>query len=137
MCRGALTRGATLPSPGVPAPRRIAALAVSLAVALAPAAARAQNGAGDEQYQDPFAGGSQQPAAKPKPRPKQQQQPTPVQPVPHQQLPSSEPSAQQATQQDPAELPRTGFDVIPLALVGVALVAAGLLLRRRASHGRD
>jgi LPXTG-motif cell wall-anchored protein len=135
MCRGALTRGATLPSPGVPAPRRIAALAVGLAVALAPAAARAQNGAGDEQYQDPFAGGSQQPAAKPKP--KQQQQPTPVQPVPHQQLPSSQPSAQQATQQDPAELPRTGFDVIPLALVGVALVAAGLLLRRRASHGRD
>ena len=59
MWRGTLTRGATLPSRGVPAPRRIAAVAVSLAVALAPAAARAQDGAGDEQYTDPFAGQSQ------------------------------------------------------------------------------
>src|SRR5919204_1756438 len=80
MCRGALTRSATLPSPSVPAPRRIAVAAVSLTVALAPAVARAQNGAGDEQYTDPFANGPQQPA-KPKPKPK----PTPVQPVPHQQ----------------------------------------------------
>jgi LPXTG-motif cell wall-anchored protein len=139
MCRGTLTRGATLPSPGVPAPRRIAVLTVSLAVALAPAAAHAQNGAGDEQYQDPFAGGSQQPA-KPKPKP----QATPVQPAPHQQVQPSQPSTQQtatSAQQPSAgsggELPRTGFDVVPLALVGVVLVAAGLLLRRRAAHGRD
>ncbi len=122
----------------MPAPHRIAAVVATLAVALAPAAARAQNGAGDEQYQDPFSGGSQQPAAKPKPNP----QPTPVQPVPHQQVQPSQPSTQQAAQgaqqqQDPGELPRTGFDVVPLALVGVALVAAGLLLRRRAAHGRD
>ena len=66
MWRGTLTRGATLPSRGVPAPRRIAAVAASLAVALAPAAARAQDGAGDEQYTDPFAGQSQ---PKPKPKP--------------------------------------------------------------------
>jgi LPXTG-motif cell wall-anchored protein len=108
-------------------------VAVSLAVALAPAAARAQNGAGDEQYQDPFAGGSSQPAAKPKPKPTQ------VQPVPHQQLPAQQQAAPGA--QSPAassgELPRTGFDVIPVALAGVALVAAGLALRRRAAHGRD
>jgi LPXTG-motif cell wall-anchored protein len=126
----------------VPAPRRIAALTVSLALALAPAAALAQNGAGDEQYQDPFAGGSQQPAPKPK------QQTTPVKPVPHQQVQSNQsnaqqaaPSAQQAAQQSTTggsgELPRTGFDVVPVALVGVALVAAGLLLRRRAAHDRD
>ncbi len=139
MCRGTLTRRATLPSPGVPAPHRIAALAVSLAVALAPATAHAQNGAGDEQYQDPFAGGSEQPA---KPKPKQQA--TPVKPAPHQQVQSSQPSAQQAapSAQQPAtgsggELPRTGFDVAPVALVGVVLVAAGLLLRRRTVHGRD
>jgi LPXTG-motif cell wall-anchored protein len=138
MCRGTLTRSATLPSPGVPAPHRIAAAAVTLAVALAPATALAQNGAGDEQYTDPFANGSQQPA-KPKPKPK----PTPVQPVPHQQVQSSPtttqqaaPSTQQATQSS-GQLPRTGFDLIPLALVGVALVAAGLVLRRRAAHGRD
>jgi LPXTG-motif cell wall-anchored protein len=128
----------------VPAPRRIAALTVSLAVALAPAAALAQNGAGDEQYQDPFAGGSQQPAPKPKPKPKPKQQATPVKPVPHQQVQSSQPSAQQAapsaqqsTTDSGDELPRTGFDVVPLALVGVALVVAGLLLRRRAAHDRD
>ena len=141
MCRGTLTRSATLPSPGVPASRRIAVLAVSLVVALAPAAAFAQNGAGDEQYTDPFAGGSQQPA-KPKPKP----QPTPVKPVPHQQVQSSQPSAQQSASSSqqaapsaaqPSQLPRTGFDVIPVALVGVALVAAGLLLRRRAAHDRD
>jgi LPXTG-motif cell wall-anchored protein len=108
---------------------------VSLAVALAPAAARAQDGAGDEQYTDPFAG---QPQAKPKPKPK----PKPVQPVPHQQLPSQQATQQPATSaQQPAaaprELPRTGFDVVPLALLGVALVLAGLALRRRAAHGRD
>ena len=69
MWRGTLTRGATVPSRGVPAPRRIAAVAVSLAVALAPAAARrAQDGAGDEQYTDPF-GGQSQPKPKPKPQP--------------------------------------------------------------------
>ena len=134
MWRGTLTRGATLPSRGVPAPRRIAAVAVSLAVALAPAAARAQDGAGDEQYTDPFAGQSQ-----PKPKPK----PTQVQPVPHQQLPSQQATPQPTTSaQQPAaaprELPRTGFDVIPVVLVGVVLVLAGLALRRGgAAHGRD
>jgi LPXTG-motif cell wall-anchored protein len=132
---GTLTASATVASPGVPAPRRIAAVAVSLAVALAPTAARAQDGAGDEQYTDPFAG---QPQAKPKPKPK----PKPVQPVPHQQLPSQQATQQPATSaQQPAaaprELPRTGFDVVPLALLGVALVLAGLALRRRAAHGRD
>jgi LPXTG-motif cell wall-anchored protein len=137
MCRGTLTRSATLPSPGVPASRRIAALVVSLAVALAPATAFAQNGAGDEQYTDPFAGGSQQPAKpkpKPQPQPTQQAAPTAQQPAP---APAA--SSQQASPSaaQPAQLPRTGFDVIPVALVGVALVAAGLLLRRRAAHDRD
>jgi LPXTG-motif cell wall-anchored protein len=127
----------------VPAPRRIAAVAVVLALALTPAAAHAQDGAGDEQYTDPFAGQSQ-----PKPKPK----PKPVQPVPHQQLPSQQQATPQTTTPAPApaaaatqqpaassgELPRTGFDVIPVALVGVALVLAGLALRRRgAAHGRD
>lgn len=133
---------------------RIAAAVVCLAFALAPAAAFAvapqsafaQNGAGDEQYQDPFSGGSKQPAKKPQPKPQPQQQqtqqqpPTPVQPVPHQQVPSgTQPSSSvQRGAADPGQLPRTGFDVVPLALAGVALVIAGLLLlRRRAAHGRD
>jgi LPXTG-motif cell wall-anchored protein len=112
---------------------------VSLAVALAPAAARAQDGAGDQQYTDPFAGQSQ-PKPKPKPTaPAQQAQPTQQQTTPQTTTPA--PAAAPATQQPAAgsrELPRTGFDVIPVALVGVALVLAGLALRRRGGvHGRD
>jgi LPXTG-motif cell wall-anchored protein len=108
---------------------------VSLAVALAPATAHAQNGAGDEQYTDPFAGQSQ-------PKPKAKPKPTVVQPAPHQQLPSKQATPQPATSAPQAaapqgELPRTGFDVVPVALLGLALVLAGLALRRRAAHGRD
>ena len=138
MWRGTLTRGATLPSRGVPAPRRIAAVAVSLAVALAPAAARAQDGAGDQQYTDPFAGQSQ-PKPKPKPTAPAQQQTQPAQQQTTTPAPAAAPAAStQQTGASSGELPRTGFDVIPVALVGVALVLAGLALRRRsAAHGRD
>jgi LPXTG-motif cell wall-anchored protein len=138
MWRGTLTRGATLPSRGVPAPRRIAAVAASLAVALAPAAACAQDGAGDQQYTDPFAGQSQ---PKPKPKPtapaQQQAQPSQQQAAPQTPAPAPAPATQQPAASS-RELPRTGFDLIPVALVGVALVLAGLALRRRgAAHGRD
>ena len=140
MWRGTLTRSATLPSPGVPAPHRIAAAAVTLAVALTPATALAQNGAGDEQYTDPFANGSQQPA-KPKPKSQPQQTTTQQQSTTPQTTAQPQTTTQQAapstqSSSDPKELPRTGFDLIPLALLGVALVAAGLLLRRRPRDGR-
>jgi LPXTG-motif cell wall-anchored protein len=117
----------------VPARRRIAALGATLAVAAAPSVALAQNGAGDEQYVDPF-----QTNTTPKATPKAK--PTPVQPVPHQQVqtpaPQTQPSAG-TTATGGGELPRTGLDLAPLALLGIALVAAGLLLRRRAGHGSD
>jgi LPXTG-motif cell wall-anchored protein len=128
----------TVASSGVPAPRRIAAVAACLAVALGPGVARAQTGAGDDQYADPF---SEQPQPAPKPK-------TPVQPVPHQQIPSqtqtqaqrqagTSPPAPMGSAAQSGELPRTGLNLVPLALGGVALVAAGLALRRRAGHGRD
>ena len=103
----------------------------------APGVALAQNGAGDEQYSDPFQG---TPAPKTTPKSK----PTPVKPVPHQQVQSqTQTQAQQPAAPQPTattgggsgELPRTGLDLVPLVLVGIALVAAGLLLRRRAGHG--
>jgi LPXTG-motif cell wall-anchored protein len=126
--------GATVPSRGVPARRRIAALAATLAVTAAPGVALAQNGAGDEQYEDPF---QSTPAPKATTKPK----PTPVQPVPHQQVqtPEQQPEPTATATQTGAgeELPRTGLDLAPLALAGIALVAAGLVLRRRAGHGRD
>jgi LPXTG-motif cell wall-anchored protein len=125
--------GATVPSRGVPARRRIAALAAALAVAAAPGVALAQNGAGDEQYEDPF---QTTPAPKATTKPK----PTPVKPVPHQQVQTQqqpEPTATATQTGAGEELPRTGLDLAPLALAGIALVAAGLVLRRRAGHGRD
>ncbi len=139
MWRGTLTRSATLPSRGVPAPRRIAALAVSLAFALAPAAAHAQNGAGDEQYSDPFAGQTTPPKSSPKPTQTQtapSQQAAPQTTAQQPSAPAATPAP--ATTSAPSELPRTGFDVLPVALAGLALVAVGLaLLRRRGAHGRD
>jgi LPXTG-motif cell wall-anchored protein len=135
MLRGTLTRRATVPSRGVPARRQIAVLAAVFAVAAAPGAAFAQNGAGDEQYQDPFAGSST-----PKPTPK----PKPVQPVPHQQVqtqtqatPQPATTSATTTATTGGELPRTGLNLAPLVAAGVVLVAAGLLLRRRPRHGRD
>jgi hypothetical protein len=117
----------------VPARRRIAALAAALAVAVTPGVALAQNGAGDEQYEDPF---QTTPAPKATTKPK----PTPVQPVPHQQVQTPHPQpAATATQTGGGggQLPRTGLDLTRLALAGIALVAAGLVLRRRAGHGSD
>jgi LPXTG-motif cell wall-anchored protein len=120
---------------------RIAATAAAVAALAVPTVAHAQNGAGDEQYTDPFANQSQQPA-KPKPKPQpvqqtttQQQQTTPSAPSTQQAAPSTQQAAAQGTGTTSGQLPRTGYDVVPVAIGGLALVAAGLLLlRRRAAH---
>src|SRR3954468_13348553 len=109
MWRGTLTPRATVPSRGVPAPPPITALAATLAVAAAPGIALAQNGAGDEQYSDPF---QTTPAPKATTKPK----PTPVQPVPHQQVqsqqePEPQPTATATQVGGGGELPRTGLDL--------------------------
>jgi len=112
----------------------IAALLCALAV---PSAALAQ-GAGDEQYQDPFGDEQAQPAptAAPAPAPAQPApaQPAPAQPVPAQPAPAQPPPAPaQASQAE--QLPRTGVGAGWIALAGFVLLAAGIALRR-ADHQR-
>jgi LPXTG-motif cell wall-anchored protein len=108
----------------------IAALLCALA---APSAAFAQ-GAGDEQYQDPF--GDEQ--AQSDPAPTATATPAPAQSAPSAPAPTAAPSVAQAPTQaaPPEQLPRTGADAGAHALAGLVLLAAGLVLRRRADHQR-
>ena len=107
---------------------RLATLLAAFLLAV-PSAAFAQ-GAGDEQYQDPF--GEEQ--SQPEPT----ATPAPAQPAPAQAAPTPEPSqsapAPSATPVPAAasgpQLPRTGADAGLLALAGALLLAAGLALRR-------
>jgi LPXTG-motif cell wall-anchored protein len=109
-------------------PRRLAALAVALSLAL-PAGALAQ-GAGDNQYQDPFAGedsgsgsggggggggGAEGTTGN------------------GSQLSNSPPSSQLAAQSSTpsGELPRTGADPSLVALLGAGLILTGAGLRVR------
>ena len=113
----------------------VAALLCALA---APAAALAQ-GAGDEQYQDPFGDEQSEPTPAPTATP------APAQSAPSAPAPTATPSAAQAPAQAApvpaapalaAELPRTGTDAGWPALAGAVLLAAGLALRRRADLQR-
>jgi LPXTG-motif cell wall-anchored protein len=112
----------------------LAALLLSLAL---PAAALAQ-GAGDEQYQDPFGDEQSQQEPAPTPEPAQPAPPAAAAPTPE---PAS-PSQGQATPPPAApaqtgdQLPYTGADAGLLALAGAVLLSAGLALRRRADHQR-
>ena len=110
----------------------IAALLCALA---APSAALAQ-GAGDEQYQDPF-GDEQSQQADPTPEPTAT--PAPAQSAPSAPAPTATPSAAQAPTPVAApsnQLPRTGVDAGWIALAGALSLAAGLALRRRADLQR-
>ena len=129
----------------MPTPVRIGAVIAILAL-LVPSAALAQSdgggGAGDSQYQDPF--GSSQPSKAAKPaqqQPAQQQQtspqPTPdhTAPAPAATTPAAQAQAPSSQQSRPGQtLPRTGFDVLPVAAAGLLLLLGGLALRRR-PHG--
>jgi hypothetical protein len=111
-------------------PRLRRGLAVGAAVlALAPASAFAQ-GAGDDQYSDPF--GSDQEKATPTPTPRAPAAtatPAPVQPVvtpaPGQPAPAATPAPQGPS------LPYTGLDDWLPAAGGALLLGAGLTLRAR------
>jgi LPXTG-motif cell wall-anchored protein len=113
----------------------IAALLCALA---APSAALAQ-GAGDEQYQDPF-GDEQSQQADPTPEPTATPAPAQSTPsAPSAPAPTATPSAAQAPTQAAApsnQLPRTGVEAGWIALAGALSLAAGLALRRRADLQR-
>jgi len=104
---------------------------VVVVLALAGAPAFAQS-AGDEQYDDPFAGqqdqgSSAQPAPTATPAPAPAPAAAPAQ--------SSAP-ATPAPSASAAQLPRTGADALLTALAGVGLVMAGVGLRLRLpAHG--
>jgi LPXTG-motif cell wall-anchored protein len=112
----------------------------ALAGGLAAPAAHAQ-GAGDEQYQDPFdSTGSQGSKPKPKPAPAAQAPSTSsgsttAQAPATTPAPTPAPSATAATA-DPAaagQLPRTGLDTRVALAAGLTLLLLGLALRRRTS----
>jgi hypothetical protein len=107
--------------------RRVAALVVAATLAL-PGAAFAQS-AGDEQYEDPFAGEDQE-----------QAEPTPDPDTPTSSDSSQEPTTAQATpttattaqaQPGQEQLPRTGGDPELPAIAGAVLLAGGVALRLR------
>jgi LPXTG-motif cell wall-anchored protein len=111
-------------------PRLRRGLAVgAAALALAPASALAQ-GAGDDQYSDPF--GSDEQAATPTPAPRAPAAtatPAPVQPAataaPGQPAPAATPAPPGPS------LPYTGFEAWLPAAGGALLLGAGLTLRAR------
>jgi hypothetical protein len=101
-------------------------LAVALVSLALPAGAFAQ-GAGDDQYSDPF-GGDATPTATPRPAATATPAPAPAQaaatPAPA--------TGAKATPTPPANtLPYTGVDAWPLALGGALLLGAGVTLRAR------
>jgi hypothetical protein len=101
-------------------------LAVALVSLALPAGAFAQ-GAGDDQYSDPF-GADATPTATPKPA--ATATPAPAQPAA---TPAPATGAKATATPSPSgnTLPYTGVDAWPLALGGVLLLGAGVTLRAR------
>jgi hypothetical protein len=109
---------------------RLPILLAALLLALAPPAAALAQGAGDEQYQDPFGDEQSQPTPTATPAPAQ----APATPSQSQAAPAQTATP---TPQSPApgpgggrQLPYSGADAGLLALAGAALLGAGLALRR-------
>ena len=115
----------------------LAAVAVVAGLAAAPSGASAQ-GAGDDQYTDPFqsTSTSKAPSTKPTVTKRPQAPSTSAPPAPAQTATPAAPAtatpsaASAATSAKPA-LARTGFDTRLVLLAGVALMAAGAALRLR------
>ena len=111
-------------------PRLKSAFAASaVAFALLPASAFAQ-GAGDDQYSDPF-GSDDEEQAQPTPTPRAPAAtPAPAQPAPTA-APPSQPGPQPTATPSGPTLPYTGFEDWIVAGSGVLLLGAGLTLRAK------
>jgi hypothetical protein len=112
----------------------LAAVLACIAAAPAPVPAFAQS-AGDDQYEDPFAGqdpgGSQEPEQQQTPEPAEPAAPAePAQSAPAESSTPSAPVAEPASQQQ-TELPRTGLDAAPILALGAVLLGSGIALRVR------
>jgi hypothetical protein len=116
--------------------RRLLPVLATVALAASAAPARAQSGAGDDQYTDPFGTSTtKKTSTTPKSASKSQSGP----PLSNQPPVSSSGlnSATTTTTPTPApeassgELPRTGFEVPGIALLGAGLLASGIGLRLR------
>jgi hypothetical protein len=127
------------------APTRLLAVLAATALA-APAAAQAQGGAGDDQYQDPFGGSTPKttktpPSASPDQRAQvqrkaQSSQPSlstapPAQSTRTQTSASSSAPAQASPSTSTGTLPYTGTEIPGMALLGIGILAAGVGLRLR------
>lgn len=100
---------------------------VGAAVLAAPAAAGAQ-GAGDEQYRDPFAGQGDGGSDTGEPAPGGDDAPSSA---PASGAPSTTPAPVDPASATPVQLPRTGLPAAGVVSAAIALVAAGMTLRRR------
>ena len=111
-------------------PRLKSAFAASaVTLALLPASASAQ-GAGDDQYSDPF-GEDTEEQAQPTPAPRAPAAtPAPAQPAPTA-APPSQPGPPPAATPSGPTLPYTGFEDWVVAGSGLLLLGAGLTLRAR------
>ena len=107
--------------------RRLVALLLAVSLLAVPAAAMAQ-GAGDEQYSDPFGQTDEQGGSQEQPAPEPEAAPAaPATPA--------APAEQATASQDAAAptLPATGLPAFLLASAGAMLLASGFALRRRVS----
>ena len=107
--------------------RPLIVLAALLALCVLPAAAVAQ-GAGDEQYADPF-GEVDRPD-----RSQQSQDGTDTQqnsaPSPTAEPVVGDTTVAQSSAATASQLPRTGLEIVPIALLGVAMLLAGVAISR-------
>jgi len=102
-------------------------VAALLALCVLPAAALAQ-GAGDEQYADPF-GEVDRPD-----RSQQSQDGTDTEqnsaPTPAAEPVVEDTAAAESSAAPASQLPRTGLEIVPIALLGVAMLLAGVAISR-------